>query len=687
MLAVLMALATGYSVLQLAVLGWPSRTVRLGTLALAVGTGLYGCGMVAALLQIVYTRTVSALSGDRLREVVVVAGYTVDPVIEEFVKVAPLLVIAFGMRGRAQWRLTDHLLVGAALGAGFGLLEGLLYVGGDASRALRFPDGWVLPTSLRPPYVPGVEQTLLSWLPAPYSVSQPSPIGPDTGWHIAWSAVAGLGVGILLRWRGPARLLGLLPVGLVCGAHAAHNFAVTADRATRSEIGELLAGPFVAVEPMLGLWPLLGLAFALWSDGRALRWAKRADPGLLLPVESPNSLHGLVTLIRYAGIRPPYTVFAVHRYVLLRRTVCYLGATGRASAETRVRAYDQAAALVALAYETRARLVAANTFFAWQGAGLRRAWRAQGRLRRPWMFVLWAVLALPVVVYFLLGTTPGMVGAQRALVGPMVFPMLLVLACGGLMLVAWQLAVAVRAWTAHRRDPMVEKVADIRLRVFSGVGVLMLGALNLYALAIGTASDGRVLSNAHVLSALSDLLLYAGLALAIAGFVFFPPAGVAALAGGGVILVPTVTGGFLALEALGISGILLSQATGDGSGGAAEEEARLRKLGEDPDTKGYRPSERETAQRIEGERGVTLERSRRQGEDWVDEQGRSYDAVGNFDSRYFDAQWPHLQQVIKEHLLKADFVPVDVSKFTPSQIEQVRQFVRTLGPRVFLVGE
>jgi hypothetical protein len=671
MLALLMAFAACYGVLQLAVLGWGARTVRLGTLALAIGTGLYGCGLIAALLQIAYTRILSALSGQRLFDVVIVAGHTVDPVIEELVKIAPLLVIGCRSRARAQWRLTDHLLVGAALGAGFGLLEALLYVGGDAGRALRFPDGWVVPTGLRPPYVPGIEQALTSWLPGPYSVSQLSPVGPDTGFHIVWSAVAGLGVGMLLRWRGPSRLFGLLPVVLVSAAHAAHNYDPATT--THSTAGDMLARPFVTVEPLLGLWPLLALAFAVWSDDRVLRRGKRADPGLLLPGERPDGLSGLAVLGRYAVIRPPYTALVAHRYALLRRTASYARTT------------PEGIRLAALAYEARARIEVTGTFMAWTRVSLR-AVLARGRPRRLWILLVWAVLALPVVVYFLLGTTPGMGGAQKGLASPVIFPVLMVLACAGLALVAWQLAMAVRALPRTWREPVTERAVGVQLRVLSGVGVLLLGGLDLYAWIVGTPAGGRVVSNAHVLNALSDLLLYAGLALLIAGFVFFPPAGIAAVVGGGLVFVPTVTGGFIALEALGLSGVLLAQADSGGSVSSGEE-ARLRKLGEDPDTKSFRPGEGETAQRIEQERGVTLRRSERQGEDWVDEEGASYDGVGNFDGKFFDAQWPHLQQVIRGHLNKADFVPVDVSKFTPAQVAQVRQFIQNLGPRVFLVGE
>jgi hypothetical protein len=116
------------------------------------------------------------------------------------------------------------------------------------------------------------------------------------------------------------------------------------------------------------------------------------------------------------------------------------------------------------------------------------------------------------------------------------------------------------------------------------------------------------------------------------------------------------------------------------------EAERLRQLGQDPATGAFREREMETASRVEKELGVRLERSTDPNVDWVDANGKSYDAVGNFDSRFFESQWPNLQTRILDHLAKADFVPIDVSRFTPAQVELVRQFIQDLGPRVFLVG-
>ncbi len=109
----------------------------------------------------------------------------------------------------------------------------------------------------------------------------------------------------------------------------------------------------------------------------------------------------------------------------------------------------------------------------------------------------------------------------------------------------------------------------------------------------------------------------------------------------------------------------------------------------DPATGRFRPAEAETAVRIERERGVTLTRAPAGSRaDWIDESGRSYDAVGSLPSQFFDQQWPQFSYQMERHLGKADYVPVDVSRFTPEQIARVDSFIaeRGLGPRVFILG-
>jgi hypothetical protein len=120
------------------------------------------------------------------------------------------------------------------------------------------------------------------------------------------------------------------------------------------------------------------------------------------------------------------------------------------------------------------------------------------------------------------------------------------------------------------------------------------------------------------------------------------------------------------------------------------EEERIRELGMDPANGKFRPGEAETAQRVEKALGIELTRSSDPKVDWIDQStGKTYDAVGNFNGKHFDKQWPNLQTKIMDHLEKADMVPIDVSKFTPEQIGKISQFIsdKGLAPRAFLVGQ
>lgn len=113
-------------------------------------------------------------------------------------------------------------------------------------------------------------------------------------------------------------------------------------------------------------------------------------------------------------------------------------------------------------------------------------------------------------------------------------------------------------------------------------------------------------------------------------------------------------------------------------------------LGADPARGGsFVASEAETALRVEHDLGVNLSRAEvGKSYDFIDSAGKTYDAVGNFPSKFFDAQWSNLQdQIIRHAQFKADIVPVDVSKFTIEQQDIVRKFVQGLrNPNVIIVG-
>lgn len=222
-----MAVAAVWGVLQLFAVSWPTRSVRLSTLLLALVVGAYGCGVATALVQLAYTRLYAHQSGQSLLTVVNTTSYTVAPWVEELIKISPLLLAGLSAKVRRQWGLTGFVVVGAALGAGFGLLEAVLRFGLDADRAMPRGGGWIIPDSLSPPYVPGLEQVLTSWLPAPFSqLDLGGPPGTETFTHLVFTAMAGLGAGLLWRGRGLLRLLSALPIAAAATYHTVNNYAV-----------------------------------------------------------------------------------------------------------------------------------------------------------------------------------------------------------------------------------------------------------------------------------------------------------------------------------------------------------------------------------------------------------------------------------------------------------------------------
>jgi hypothetical protein len=575
-LVVAMVLAACWGVLQLAVLGSATRTVRAGTLLLAVGAGVYGCGLFAVTVQYAWTRLYASASDTPMYQVVDTASYTVDPFVEEVAKVLPLLVLAWSARARLQRGLTDHLLLGAATGAGFGLLEALMRFGSRAGTAVGMPGGWVLPISLSPPMVPSPGSTMTSWLPAPAGGDGLLAFGAGSGTnlHLAWSALAGLGVGLLVRGRGPVRLLGPLLVALVGADHAAYNYDLR--HPGHGDSAAHLATPFVAAQPLLWLWPLLALAAAIVVDVRWLRRARSLAPDLRLRRERDTTGPG-VGLARYAVLGLPWTPLVIARFVGLRRSALYAVApttqvgpgAGLAPA---------AQPLLVEVVGARDQLDVADSAAAWRGLVRPRtpmppATEGGGRgLRRWWPVALWLVLLMPTLVYYVVGSTPSAAGVQRILQTRWPFLLLLVVpAVAGLVLLVWQMVQLVRALPAAVRAPCGETATRIQLRLGTALGSAGLAGVILAARLRGTEPAASLVSGYHVLDALSSLLLVAGVALVIAAFVFFPPS-IALVATTAGVLIPTiaVSGAFATTAGLGIAGILLSQAAANsGSSGGS----------------------------------------------------------------------------------------------------------------------
>ncbi|GIH01963.1 hypothetical protein Rhe02_00300 [Rhizocola hellebori] len=545
-----MVLAAGYGVLQLAALGWlAGRSVRISTAALCIAVGMYGCGVATLILQAIYTRGVAELTGERMADVVRVASYTVDPFFEEIVKVTPLLLVGMHLRTRFQLGLTDYLVLGGALGAGFGLLEAILRFSHLAGRAIAVPDGWIVPSGLSATYVPDAGAIAGSWLPAPASSGLLVFVGgPDTFLHLAWSAIGGLGVGVLLRGRGLARVAGPLAIIFVAAQHAAVNYDLAL--LGKTGFGDALAAPFLAANRLLWLLPLLGLMIAGFFDRRDVTRLGTALPA----APSEFALLGL-----------PWTLLVALRFSRLRRSLAYARARGPE---------PSTAALYHALATIRWLIDRANSRTAWRHApGLngdppRRLITAAVR---NWQVWVWLGLLLPSLLYFVAGGFPATASLQKALASPALSWLLIVFLAGGLLWLMWQSTVHLRLLSKALGQPHAESATRSRLQLMSAAGALVGGAFGLYLLLTGTPMWQQAITSFHVLAALAGAIVAVLVVLTIAAlFTMFPPGGLALAGGLGTLAPGLAISSSMLLEAglVGaITGVVLMEAADSGGGG------------------------------------------------------------------------------------------------------------------------
>ncbi|MFG2274064.1 PrsW family intramembrane metalloprotease [Streptomyces chartreusis] len=556
----MMAVAALWGVLQLFAISWPTRSVRLSTVLLALAVGVYGCGVATALVQLAYTRIHAEQSGRSLVSVVNTTGYTVAPWVEELLKVTPLLLAGLSPRVRRQWGLTDFVVVGAALGAGFGLLEAVLRFGLDADRAIPRGEGWIVPDSLSPPYVPGPGQVLTAWLPAPFSqLDLGGPPATETFTHLVFTALAGFGVGLLWRARGWVRVLSVLPIAAAVVHHTVNNYAVQEHSGAAKDWLESLNGAAWAA-------PLLCLAVAMAADLRRLHRGKAAVPDVLLASERTDG-DSAGALLRYAAWRLPWSLLIVLRYVRLRR--CLLYAVGSAPPES-------TAELHGVVVGITARMDASDNAAAWRSLDIRawlKATRAARRSRGRWLVLIPCVLMLPSLLFLGVGSFTSTAGLQEFFStgrGPTI---LMGFAMAALAWIAYQLVTLLRTWRLASTQPVGEVLAAHRFRLATALGAGTTGTLLLWR-ALGAAGpDGATIRTLHLLDALNTFLAYLGFALILLSLLALFPPGVFALAGGGALTALTAEA---ALNAglLGTAGAVLmavgAEGTGTGEPGAGK---------------------------------------------------------------------------------------------------------------------
>ncbi|MFI0821952.1 DUF6531 domain-containing protein [Streptomyces sp. NPDC021098] len=516
-----MAAASVWAVLQLLLLSWPVRTVRWPTVFLAFGVGAYGCGVLSMLLELLVARQLATAREKSLAAVMDVVSWTTAPVVEELIKVTPLLVAGWALRGRMQWGLADFVVLGGAAGAGFGLLEKLLMYAESGSKAVPFTEGgWQIAEGLvDPPYVPGPGQIVGSWFPSPTgAVEVGGPVLPYEV-HIFASALGGLAVGLL--WCGSralTRFAALVPMAGAVAIHWVTNYAAAfpGDH-TVMEWREKLAGDW-------GLWIILGCLAAAWIwDMRRSRLGRRREPDVALAAE----LQGRTApeaLFRYALLRLPVTWIIALGYARQRRALLYAAAHPRARAEKLEPLRES------VARQTR-QMDATHSQEVWRGVTFRQLWR-RAREQRPRLpghekvlLVLSLLLAIPSLVYLAVGSFPSTKDLQEYFAEGTGLHVLVGVGLAGLALTLWRLISAVHGYRTANASPLGETIALVQFRIAVCAGSLVVGALLLSrwsAIADGDAplSGYRILGTDHFFL---EKLLEVGLPLLLTLAMFAMP--------------------------------------------------------------------------------------------------------------------------------------------------------------------
>jgi hypothetical protein len=491
------AFAYIWGVVQLIVLGSLARTVRARTVFTALLVGLYACAPLTLLIQSTWTQPAMWLTDISLYSLLGIARHSLNPFVEEFVKLLPLVVLLTVPMIRRQWSITDCVLVAAATGSGFGLAEDLYRYGASSDHANAVSGGWILATNIALPTVPSLWTSITSWLP--------TGVGDTLNLHLAWSAIGGLAVG-LIRLRGGTVSLtvGALLLFYIGADHAAFNAGYEGDWVAAA----LRSLPFAALRDLLGLMPIAALAAAWWLD-------RRRQQGLepLLAAERAAGPRILGTL-RAAVSRVPSSLVAVYGFVRMRRVYNSTRASG--SDEDTDRLY-------AVVVEARDRLdqkLVQPKLSPW----LPPLWTPSATLaviRRP-AVIVWLVLMTPPVMWFVVGGWPQTAGLQKAMTAPGAWTVMLVLSVAAQSWVAWQVVVGIRSWPRALGLPLGDETAILGLRIACGVGAVGLGGYALMRAFTGLSPSQSLYADAPSAMASGDSATALQLANG-AGAMQFPP--------------------------------------------------------------------------------------------------------------------------------------------------------------------
>lgn len=554
-----------WGVLQLVVLGSLRRTSQLSTILIAIPAGVYGCALGAVLLQIAWTRPISWLPFFALAEVVKVASYTLDPLIEEVIKVLPLVFLLRLRNIRHQWSLTDCILIGAALGSGFGLAEALFRFSTAAGKAREMPFGWVFSIGLSPVTVFKPMSLITTWLPESVSIGEiffTADTPKRINLHLAWSALGGLGVGLyFLEGRKHARTVSLALLGFIVVDHAATNLAIS----NQSWLASLVVKPLEIIRHGLGFFPVLALGVAWRFDRDRQQLSPNSD--LLLKAERTSApiWHGTISA---ALSRLPWSSIWVFGLVRMRRAYQTTGTfnTDPRRAENTKSDDDARNGLYTILIEMRDRID-----HAWDNSihnsiirSLLKKTTLVAIIKQP-QCIAFFILIIPPILWFVVGGKPDTAWLQQLLTTTPAWVVIIILSIPTLGWSVWSLIAAARQWRKKIASPIADTGATFALRLVAGMGALALGIYSVLLGVAGASPHDKLLNNTHVLDAISSTPVIVGLLLALLALLL-------------ILILPEILAALAALAealaALGVAGEALAEAAGEAiAEGAAEAAA------------------------------------------------------------------------------------------------------------------
>jgi RsiW-degrading membrane proteinase PrsW (M82 family) len=499
------AFAHVWGVIQLVVLGSLSRTVRVRTVLAALTVGLYAIGPLTVFLQLGWIHVAASLLGTPAAHIQSIASYTVDPFLEEALKLLPLAMLLLLIPTvRRQWSVTDCVLIAAATGSGYGLAENLYRYAGSPDSAHTIAAGWAIVIGRHTLFVPGILHTLTSWLPAgTVSADETISLNP----HLVWSVIGGLAVGLIVRHR--TRATRLVAAGLLFYIgldHAAGNAALARDNWLSP-----LAAPLHALATLGGLMVIAALLAAWRLDRTSQPAAEALDPLLAAERSASSRIEGT---FRAAVSRLPWSIFWVGGFTRARRAWRAARAASPAGAD------DLLAALVAQRDQIE-RSLTQPTSPSLLPSGLTPA-ALRSALRRPEVIMSLVFLA-PSILYLVIGGFPETAGIQRVITGPLVWPLVLLITVATQARTAWSVIVRLRNWSKTRRLPVGDDAALVGLQIACGVGAVGLGGFTLMRVFGGLSAGSSLISGAHGADAANRLQPGGGLSVANGGGAFAPP--------------------------------------------------------------------------------------------------------------------------------------------------------------------